>query len=102
MSKNKPSKQTVTPPGEFSSETLRTALWQTITGVQTGTISPQQANAVARASKEVLATIKTEIQAANTWGGEKPKGATKFMGSTETTKKFLGLNPKAKQTTTIS
>lgn len=52
-------------PNKLTASNLKQELWNTLLLVQNQGLAPEQANAVSRASREILQTVKTQIQVAN-------------------------------------
>jgi ElaB/YqjD/DUF883 family membrane-anchored ribosome-binding protein len=40
---------------------LKRALWETLQGVRSGTITPQSADAIASQAREILRTVRTQL-----------------------------------------
>ena len=59
-------KQTTgTTAGELTATALKTALWDTLNGVKDGNVQPGVADAIACQAREIVRTVKVQIQVAN-------------------------------------
>jgi hypothetical protein len=47
---------------ELSSSTLKQALWDTLTELRAGSIQPGQGDAIAAQAREILRTVKVQLQ----------------------------------------
>lgn len=56
------SKEKETNSMELTATNLKTALWETLTSVKDGSMQPSQADAVAAQAREILRTVKTQLQ----------------------------------------
>lgn len=50
---------------ELTAANLKTALWETLTGVKSETMSPAQADAIASQAREILRTTNTQLRIAS-------------------------------------
>lgn len=51
--------------GPLKASALRDVLWETLNDVRTNTIQANRADAVAAQAREILRTVKTQLQVAN-------------------------------------
>lgn len=68
---------------KLSAETLRDLLWETMNLVKTKKLSHAQANAVATQSREIMRTIRTEIEVAKLCGAKPGSKLLSFHGNKE-------------------
>lgn len=47
---------------ELTATNLKTALWETLNGIRDGSIQPGQGDAVASQAREILRTVKVQLQ----------------------------------------
>lgn len=47
---------------ELNAKNLKKILWDNLQGVQNGTVQPAQADAMASQAREILKTVKTELE----------------------------------------
>lgn len=47
---------------KLSATNLKNALWDTLNDIKTGTIQPGQGDAIASQAREILRTVKTQLQ----------------------------------------
>jgi hypothetical protein len=50
---------------ELSASNLKAALWDTLNGIKTGIIQPGQGDAIAAQAREILRTVKVQLQVTN-------------------------------------
>jgi hypothetical protein len=50
---------------ELSAINLKNALWETLNAIKDGTIQPAQGDAVASQAREILRTVKVQLQVTN-------------------------------------
>lgn len=50
---------------ELTATNLKTALWETLNSIKTGTIQPGQGDAIAAQAREILRTVKVQLQVTN-------------------------------------
>ena len=50
---------------ELSAINLKNALWETLNAIKDGTIQPAQGDAVASQARELLRTVKVQLQVTN-------------------------------------
>ena len=50
---------------DLSAINLKDALWETLNEVKTGTMQPGQADSIAGQAREILRTVKVQLQVAN-------------------------------------
>ena len=46
----------------LNAESLKSILWENLTGLKSGEIQPQQADAMASQAREILKTVKLELE----------------------------------------
>jgi hypothetical protein len=61
----KAKKQLVTVMGPLSAGSLRDVLWETLNDVRTNQMLPNRADAIASQAREILRTVKTQLQIAS-------------------------------------
>ncbi len=49
----------------LSATTLKNALWETLQGIQSGVVQPGQGDAIAAQAREILRTVKVQLQVVN-------------------------------------
>lgn len=47
---------------EFTATSLKNALWDTLQGLKDGTVQPGQGDAIASQAREILRTVKVQLQ----------------------------------------
>jgi hypothetical protein len=47
---------------KLSASSLKNALWDTLNDIKSGTIQPGQGDAIASQAREILRTVKTQLQ----------------------------------------
>ena len=47
---------------ELNAKNLKTMLWNNLNGIADGTIQPSQADSMASQAREILKTVKTELE----------------------------------------
>jgi hypothetical protein len=50
---------------DLTATNLKTALWETLQGIKDSTIQPAQGDAVAAQAREILRTVKIQLQVAS-------------------------------------
>lgn len=50
---------------ELNASNLKTALWETLNDLKTGTVQPGQGDAIAAQAREILRTVKVQLQVTN-------------------------------------
>ena len=50
---------------ELSAINLKNALWETLNAIKDGTVQPAQGDAVASQAREILRTVKVQLQVTN-------------------------------------
>lgn len=50
---------------ELTAINLKTALWETLQGIKEGTVQPAQGDAIAAQGREILRTVKVQLQVTN-------------------------------------
>lgn len=50
---------------ELTATNLKSALWETLQGIKSGTIQPGQGDAIASQAREILRTVKVQLQVTN-------------------------------------
>lgn len=50
---------------ELTAGNLKSALWDTLKGIKEGTIQPGQGDAIASQAREILRTVKVQLQVTN-------------------------------------
>lgn len=50
---------------ELNATNLKAALWETLTGIKEGNIQPGQGDAIASQAREILRTVKVQLQVTN-------------------------------------
>lgn len=50
---------------KLNAKNLKNELWETLTGVKSGKIDPGQADSVSTTAREILRTVKTQLQICN-------------------------------------
>jgi len=50
---------------ELTATNLKTALWETLNAIKDGTIQPGQGDAIASQAREILRTVKVQLQVTN-------------------------------------
>lgn len=50
---------------ELNATNLKNALWETLQDIKTGTIQPGQGDAIAAQAREILRTVKVQLQVTN-------------------------------------
>jgi hypothetical protein len=50
---------------ELSASNLKAALWDTLNDIKTGVIQPGQGDAIAAQAREILRTVKVQLQVTN-------------------------------------
>lgn len=53
---------TSTEPKELNASNLKAALWDTLNDIKTGVIQPGQGDAIAAQAREILRTVKVQLQ----------------------------------------
>lgn len=56
---------TTTRDDSLSAATLKNALWETLQGIKEGVIQPGQGDAIAAQAREILRTVKVQLQVTN-------------------------------------
>ncbi len=57
-----PAKPETPPAGELTATSLKSALWQTLNSIKNDTMLPAQGDAIAAQAREILRTIKVQLQ----------------------------------------
>ena len=47
---------------DLTATSLKTSLWETLSGIKDGTVQPAQGDAIASQAREILRTIKVQLQ----------------------------------------
>lgn len=47
---------------ELTASTLKNALWETLKGIKDGSVQPAQGDAIASQGREILRTVKVQLQ----------------------------------------
>lgn len=50
---------------ELNATNLKSALWETLNAIKDGTVQPAQGDAVAAQAREILRTVKVQLQVTN-------------------------------------
>jgi len=50
---------------ELNASNLKNALWETLNSIKEGTVQPAQGDAVAAQAREILRTVKVQLQVTN-------------------------------------
>lgn len=50
---------------ELTATNLKNALWETLQDIKTGTVQPGQGDAIASQAREILRTVKVQLQVTN-------------------------------------
>jgi len=50
---------------DLTASNLKNALWDTLKDIKTGSIQPGQGDAIASQAREILRTVKTQLQISN-------------------------------------
>ena len=50
---------------ELNATNLKTALWETLQSIKDGTVQPGQGDAIAAQAREILRTVKVQLQVTN-------------------------------------
>lgn len=50
---------------ELNATNLKNALWETLNAIKDGTVQPAQGDAVASQAREILRTVKVQLQVTN-------------------------------------
>ncbi len=50
---------------ELNASNLKNALWETLNAIKEGTVQPAQGDAVAAQAREILRTVKVQLQVTN-------------------------------------
>jgi len=50
---------------ELNATNLKTALWETLQDIKAGTVQPGQGDAIAAQAREILRTVKVQLQVTN-------------------------------------
>lgn len=50
---------------ELNATNLKNALWETLNAIKEGTVQPAQGDAVASQAREILRTVKVQLQVTN-------------------------------------
>jgi len=50
---------------ELNASNLKTALWDTLNAIKDGTVQPGQGDAIAAQAREILRTVKVQLQVTN-------------------------------------
>lgn len=50
---------------ELTATSLKSALWETLNAIKDGTVQPAQGDAVAAQAREILRTVKVQLQVTN-------------------------------------
>lgn len=50
---------------DLTAVNLKTALWETLNDIKSGTIQPGQGDAIASQAREILRTVKVQLQITN-------------------------------------
>lgn len=50
---------------ELTATNLKSALWETLQGIKSGAIQPGQGDAIASQAREILRTVKVQLQVTN-------------------------------------
>jgi len=50
---------------ELTATNLKTALWETLNGIKDGSIQPASGDAIASQAREILRTVKVQLQVSN-------------------------------------
>ena len=50
---------------ELNAANLKSALWETLNAIKDGTVQPGQGDAVAAQAREILRTVKVQLQVTN-------------------------------------
>lgn len=50
---------------ELNATNLKNALWETLQDIKTGTVQPGQGDAIAAQAREILRTVKVQLQVTN-------------------------------------
>lgn len=54
-----------TTPKELTATNLKSALWDTLNDIKSGVIQPGQGDAIASQAREILRTVKVQLQVTN-------------------------------------
>lgn len=74
----KPKKQLVTVIEPLSASKLRDVLWETLNDVRTNQMLPNRADSIATQAREILRTVKTQLQIASATRRGVPEDIVKF------------------------
>lgn len=50
---------------DLTASNLKTALWETLNGIKDGTIQPSTGDAIASQAREIIRTVKVQLQVSN-------------------------------------
>lgn len=56
---------TTTTTKELNASNLKAALWETLNDIKSGTVQPGQGDAIAAQAREILRTVKVQLQVTN-------------------------------------
>ena len=73
-----PRKETVTVIGPLTGGALRDVLWETLNDIRTNQMQPNRADAIATQAREILRTIKTQINVSAVAKGKVANALIKF------------------------